>query len=297
MTETCSPQGAETVTLDCDLAPLISSLNRLIDQLTPPVPEPRSAEDEARAQADATLAALVVSTRTPQEQYDADVQALRELKPFVDEREEIQAFRRAYDNLEEPLSEFDERMREVTDSASEAFGDFARDVFEDTENVAAAFERMVVSITESLLETFVFQPVTSGIEGLLGNLLDDVLSGGFLDGIFGGGGRKSLAAVADSASAGLAVAGRAGPELIDVRGGARATPLSSTMAELGGGDVVVNVINETGVNARAQTQQNANGGMDVRLIADELVSTGMTGRRSMATGRAVFGQRPVLKER
>ena len=296
MTETCGPQGAETVTLDCDLAPLISSLTRLIDQRIPPVPEPLTAAQ----QAEATLAALALSTRTPLEQYNAERQALLEIKPFATELEEMEVWQRAFDNLEPPLTEFDERMREVTSSASEALGVFVRTVYADTESVAEAFDVMVASITESLLETFIFQPLASGLEGLLGNALDEIIDvgGSLLDGIFDGGWLKGYATGTSNASAGLAVVGEAGPELINFRGGESVTPLSSAMAGLGGGgDVIVNVINETGVNARAETQQNENGSVDVRLLADEMVATGLTGRRSMEVARAAFGTQQRLKDR
>ena len=63
------------------------------------------------------------------------------------------------------------------------------------------------------------------------------------------------------------------------------------------GTSVVNVINETGVNARAEAQQNESGNVDVRLLADEMVATGLTGRRSMEVARAAFGTQQRLKDR
>ena len=297
------PQGAETAEITRDLAAELGSMLQSawdfiagIRQLFDEAAEETAETSERRA----ALAALVESTRTPQEQYNADRQALIDLKPFANTPEEIEAWQRAFDNLEAPLTEFDERMREVTGSASEALGVFVRTVYADTESVAEAFDKMVESITESLLETFVFQPLASGLEGLLGNALDEIIGvgGSFLDGIFDGGWLKGFATGTSNAPTGLAVVGEAGPELINFRGGESVTPLLSAMAGLGGGgDVIVNVINETGVNARAEAQQNKNGSVDVRLLADEMVATGLTGRRSMEVARAAFGTQQRLKDR
>ena len=89
-----------------------------------------------------------------------------------------------------------------------AFGNFAKDVILDFDNIEDAAKNLANAILSALAERLIAAPIANAIAGSLGQIFGGI---GFLQGAAQHGGRHS----------GLTLVGEAGPEVVDFRSPAR----------------------------------------------------------------------------
>jgi predicted transcriptional regulator len=171
-------------------------------------------------------------------------------------------------------------------------------VMDGTKSLKDAFSDMAQSILSDLIRMQIQESITGPLSGFLSKGLSS---------LFGGGGGGFASGFAGAPALGFAdggvtssrrpyLVGERGPEMFVPNMTGRVVPTKS----LGGGEVTVNVINNTGAQTRTEETQGPNGAKSIDIIIDESVARniGSPGSRTTRALRNSFsGLNPQLAGR
>jgi phage-related minor tail protein len=143
-------------------------------------------------------------------------------------------------------------------------------VMDGTKSLKDAFSDMAQSILSDLIRMQIQESITGPLSGFLSKGLSS---------LFGGGGGGFASGFAGAPALGFAdggvtssrrpyLVGERGPEMFVPNMTGRVVPTKS----LGGGEVTVNVINNTGAQTRTEETQGPNGAKSIDIIIDESVA-------------------------
>ena len=171
-------------------------------------------------------------------------------------------------------------------------------VMDGTKSLKDAFSDMAQSILSDLIRMQIQESITGPLSGFLSKGLSS---------LFGGGGGGFASGFAGAPALGFAdggvtssrrpyLVGERGPEMFVPNMTGRVVPTKA----LGGGEVTVNVINNTGAQTRTEETQGPNGAKSIDIIIDESVARniGSPGSRTTRALRNSFsGLNPQLAGR
>jgi predicted transcriptional regulator len=204
-----------------------------------------------------------------------------------------------------PLEELEEQSRDTFGNMQDIgvrtmnkLEDSIIGVMDGTKSLKDAFSDMAQSILSDLIRMQIQESITGPLSGFLSKGLSS---------LFGGGGGGFASGFAGAPALGFAdggvtssrrpyLVGERGPEMFVPNMTGRVVPTKS----LGGGEVTVNVINNTGAQTRTEETQGPNGAKSIDIIIDESVARniGSPGSRTTRALRNSFsGLNPQLAGR
>ena len=204
-----------------------------------------------------------------------------------------------------PLEELEEQSRDTFGNMQDIgvrtmnkLEDSIIGVMDGTKSLKDAFSDMAQSILSDLIRMQIQESITGPLSGFLSKGLSS---------LFGGGGGGFASGFAGAPALGFAdggvtssrrpyLVGERGPEMFVPNMTGRVVPTKA----LGGGEVTVNVINNTGAQTRTEETQGPNGAKSIDIIIDESVARniGSPGSRTTRALRNSFsGLNPQLAGR
>lgn len=204
-----------------------------------------------------------------------------------------------------PLEELKEKaedtfgnMQDIGVRSINRLEDSIMGVIDGTKSLKEAFSDMAKSILSDLIRMQIQKSITGPLSGFLSRGLGS---------LFGGGGGGFASGFAGAPALGFAdggvtssrrpyLVGERGPEMFVPNMTGRVVPTKA----LGGGEVTVNVINNTGAQTRTEETQGPNGAKSIDIIIDESVARniGSPGSRTTRALRNSFsGLNPQLAGR
>lgn len=204
-----------------------------------------------------------------------------------------------------PLEELKEKaedtfgnMQDIGVRSINRLEDSIMGVIDGTKSLKDAFSDMARSILSDLIRMQIQESITGPLSGFLSRGLGS---------LFGGGGGGFASGFAGAPALGFAdggvtssrrpyLVGERGPEMFVPNMTGRVVPTKA----LGGGEVTVNVINNTGAQTRTEETQGPNGAKSIDIIIDESVARniGSPGSRTTRALRNSFsGLNPQLAGR
>ena len=203
-----------------------------------------------------------------------------------------------------PLEELKEKaedtfgnMQDIGVRAMNKLEDSIIGVMDGTKSLKDAFSDMAQSILSDLIRMQIQESITGPLSGFLSKGLGSLFGGGggFASG-FAGAPALGFADGGVTSSRRPYLVGERGPEMFVPNMTGRVVPTKS----LGGGEVTVNVINNTGAQTRTEETQGPNGAKSIDIIIDESVARniGSPGSRTTRALRNSFsGLNPQLAGR
>jgi len=204
----------------------------------------------------------------------------------------------ALEELKEKAQDTFGAMQDIGVKAVNRLEDSIMGVIDGTKSLKDAFSDMAQSILSDLIRMQIQESITGPLSGFLSKGLGS---------LFGGGGGGFASGFAGAPALGFAdggvtssrrpyMVGERGPEMFVPNMTGRVVPNNA----LGGGEVTVNVINNTGAQTRTEETQGPNGAKSIDIIIDESVarSIGSPGSRTTRALRNSFsGLNPQLAGR